>query len=446
MKIFSSNPVAYGDAGEAYLFVELNRQVHVLSEHLKNNDQTLVLVSCLSTYHFLVVILGVMLAGKRVVILPNGLPGTMKQYKDAYDLVVNEDFLKKIPFYFQGNNENFSVTLDIPEDSEITFFTSGSMGTPSKIIKKLSSLWAEITDTTSLSGIAVCDIVVSTVPHHHMYGFLFKVLGPLFAQKPFYIPTIRFPDDMKGLENFMLVSSPAFLTRLDESDSISGCNRIISSGGPLSLVAGKNAEKIFDASGVEVYGSTETGGIAYRTFSGKKLFSPLPGVIARANNFGQLEIKSNYMDAAEWYLCNDFVTFDASSTECPRFEVIGRSDDVIKIEEKRISLADVQNLLLSHFPYIERVYIVPFDTAKRKKLASLIVIKQAFHSMDMEHYVNDMTAFLMKTIDPIFVPKKWKILKNFEANEMGKVSRSQIMEILFGENLAVREKIGKEVA
>lgn len=436
MIIYSPNPIAIGDDGEAYPFSRLHRQVTQLSDQLRCSEGQQVLINCSSTYYFLVALLGALKAGKQAIILPNGLEETRKHYAAAFNSVLDdacfhEGFLGK-PGPDTDSNSADATLLDIDDKAEIVFYTSGSSGEPARIVKQLISLWREVTDTTGLSHIDEVSLVVSTVPHHHMYGFLFKVLGPLFSHKPFYIPIVRFPNEMQALDNFMLISSPAFLTRLDESDSISGCKKIISSGGPLPLEAGTRVEGIFNAAGIEVYGSTETGGIAYRPFSAPKLFTPLPGVRARANELGQLEINSHYMTEAGWYTCNDFVSFKNANT----FELIGRSDDIVKIEEKRISLTQIQKLLMGEFPLVERAYIFPFDTARRRKLAALIV-RHVDHrnakDEDLQDCIEKMSNFLRANLDPVFIPKKWKIVDRLDTNEMGKTPKSTIVAAMFGE-------------
>lgn len=447
MKIFSPNPIAYGDDGKAYTFVQLRHQVLQLLGQLQANNANQLLVNCNSTYCFLVALLAALKAGKRAIILPNALEETRKHYASTFDMVLDDSHIENLDIHgfdddgFDGDNfdrdshnedgfddkRNMPAALEIEDNSEIIFYTSGSSGNPAKVIKKFSALWREVTDTTQLSGISEASLVASTVPHHHMYGFLFKVLGPLFAQKPFYVPTVRFPNEMQHLQNFMLISSPAFLARLDESDSITGCTRIISSGGPLTIEAGNRVENIFNARGIEVYGSTETGGIAYRHFSAPKLLYPLPGVTARANASGQLEINSSYMNESGWYSCNDFVKFRDTNS----FEVIGRSDDIVKIEEKRISLAEIQKLLTSRFPHIERVFVFPFEAQRRKRLAALVVIKDT-QLHNNQFYLDEMTQYLRTVIDPIFIPKKWKLVNSFEPNEMGKTSRARIVKAVFG--------------
>lgn len=432
MIIFSPNTIAIGNDGEAYSFAQLNQHVTRLGTQLLLDKGQQVLINCSSTYHFLVAVLGVLKAKKRAIILPNDLEETRKHYASTFDAVLDD---ARVMASCLSERTSASPTpeqtdkLEIDNDAEIVFYTSGSSGEPARIEKKLISLWREVTDTTTLSGIRETGLVVSTVPHHHMYGFLFKVLGPLFSHKPFYIPIIRFPNEMQGLDNFMLISSPAFLTRLDESDFIAGCKKIISSGGPLPVEAGKRVEKIFSAVGIEVYGSTETGGIAYRLFSAPKVFTPLPGVTARTNELGQLEINSRYMSEPGWYTCNDFVSFKNPGS----FELIGRSDDVVKIEEKRISLTEIQKLLTTEFPFVERAHIFAFETAKRRKLAALIVKNDRYQG-DAQKCIDQMTSFLRANLDPIFIPKKWKIVDHLETNEMGKTPRSTIEAVVFGDS------------
>ncbi|MCV6071529.1 AMP-binding protein, partial [Escherichia coli] len=62
----------------------------------------------------------------------------------------------------------------------------------------------------------------------------------------------------------MLVSSPALLKRLNEEHNPVAIRCVFSSGGPLPNQAAQHSHLLFGSLPIEVFGSTETGGIAYR--------------------------------------------------------------------------------------------------------------------------------------------------------------------------------------
>ena len=112
--------------------------------------------------------------------------------------------------------------------------------------------------------------VYSTVNHHHIYGLLFTALLPIATGLPFRRRRIDFPTELSGIasESAVMASSPAFLKRLSaEADQPVGfkCAPVIySSGGPLPVEVARRASELTGYWPMEIYGSTETGGIAYR--------------------------------------------------------------------------------------------------------------------------------------------------------------------------------------
>ncbi len=83
---------------------------------------------------------------------------------------------------------------------------------------------------------------------------------------------------------------------------------------------------------VEIYGSSETGGIAWRQT--ESLWQPLPGVQLALNTEGALRIDSPWLALGQTEQTADAAELFADG----RFALRGRLDRIIKLEEKRISL------------------------------------------------------------------------------------------------------------
>jgi acyl-coenzyme A synthetase/AMP-(fatty) acid ligase len=115
--------------------------------------------------------------------------------------------------------------------------------------------------------------VFSTVPHTHLYGLLFSVLWPLAAERCFYSRHILHVDElvprMLEAECSVLVSSPTALKQLarhTDAEALRGsCQAVFSSGGPLATESAHAIARRVGRPPIEVLGSTETGGIAWRT-------------------------------------------------------------------------------------------------------------------------------------------------------------------------------------
>ena len=152
--------------------------------------------------------------------------------------------------------------------SELTFRTSGSAGIPKRCTHHVSSLWQEVSVLAAL--LPGRQRILSAVPSHHIYGFLFTVLLP---QEP----------AMGGLEVLDLRgSSPARLAHeLRSGDLIVGHPEFWRAalqlqpriapgvvGVTSSAPCPDDLAEALQAAGldklVQVYGSSETGGVGWR--------------------------------------------------------------------------------------------------------------------------------------------------------------------------------------
>jgi acyl-coenzyme A synthetase/AMP-(fatty) acid ligase len=227
---------------------------------------------------------------------------------------------------------------------EIVVFTSGSTGNAKSIPKSLAQVDSELLAQEDLWGERLGAAgIMGTVSHQHFYGLLFCVLWPLcagrcFWRRPFVDP-VAMARQAASLERSAWVMSPAHLHRLGIDmpwESLDNSLAVIfSSGGPL---AGESARKIFGASGhlpVEIFGSSETGGIAWRQHKTEKAsWTPLPGVEITFSEMGALRVRSPFLPTEDWY------TTDDAAVPAPEggFTLGDRLDRIVKIEGKRVSL------------------------------------------------------------------------------------------------------------
>lgn len=199
----------------------------------------------------------------------------------------------------------------------------------------MESLWGEHLNGT---------IIQSTVSHQHIYGLLFRLLWPLCGARPFAINNLEYPEQVAlyAGPSVTLISSPALLKRLSAEHQGLPLACIFSSGGPLANSAAVHCEALFSQLPIEVFGSTETGGIAYR--QQKTATTPwrlFPTVMATLNQENCLRLCAPHINGDKWYQTADECYFHNTVS----FELKGRTDRVVKIEEKRVSLVEVEKRL-----------------------------------------------------------------------------------------------------
>ncbi len=380
-------------------------------------------------------LLGAWHANKIIALPGDKLPATLKQLSELVDASIGE-----LPSAIAAPVTGFAMSpvsrseLDL-QTPALIIFTSGSTGEPCAIEKKLGQLDAELKSLESCFGDVVGNAVVyGTVSHQHIYGLLFRVLWPLTAGRIFYTRRLEYPEQIaKQLagQSSVLVASPAHLKRLPENldwlQMTTGLKAVFSSGGPLSAESADNVTQLWHRRPIEVFGSSETGGIAWRqSENGSTSWLPLPGVEWRVSD-EHLQIRSPHLPNDEWFVTQD----RAALRDGNKFELLGRSDRIIKLEERRISLTSIENSLSQNEWIREcRLLVLP---GQRERLAAVVVLNQDGNRELTEKgklaIVNHLRKSLETSVDPIAIPRHWRFLDAMPVDSQGKTSQRVMAEL-----------------
>jgi len=248
----------------------------------------------------------------------------------------------------------------------------------------------------------------------------------------------------------LLISSPAHLKRLVLDNVLAEYKQqycgVFSSGGPLSFDTSKQFTQQMGIAPTEVFGSTETGGIAWRCgqHSVKTAWTLFEGITYQGKNDGtnsatnsasetnRLEVSSPFIEQSS-YLTDDIVEVINNNS----FYLLGRADRTIKLEEKRINLVHVERCLQAH-PWVNEVRILVLNSEakimKRQILAAVIEINAvALDLLEQEgkRVLNErFKQHLLTEFERICLPKKWRYLSNFPYNPQGKIVLTDL-EALF---------------
>jgi acyl-coenzyme A synthetase/AMP-(fatty) acid ligase/3-hydroxymyristoyl/3-hydroxydecanoyl-(acyl carrier protein) dehydratase len=331
----------------------------------------------------------------------------------------------------------------------LVVFTSGSTGAAQAIPKKLSQLASEVETLDVLFGRAAGDAsVLATVSHQHIYGLLFKVLWPLSTGRAIHAMSVAYPEELApaiAAGPCVLVASPAHLKRLPEHLDWSGAARMLrtvfSSGGPLApetaLAVGVRLGEI----PVEVYGSSETGGVAWRQRSrcGDDSWLPFPTVDWRlGEEDGTLEVRSPHLPDDNWLALADRAQRVESGGK-PRFLLLGRSDRIVKIEEKRISLSAMEaTLIASGLAAEARVVLCEPVAGERQRLAAFIVPtaegRGVLDAGGKPALNGRLRALLATTVEAVALPRRWRYLDQMPVNAQGKTTLAALLALLDGDD------------
>lgn len=329
--------------------------------------------------------------------------------------------------------EYFRTTPEINgEETRIFLFTSGSTGKPKAVPQRMKefeednafiiSKWGQEFNSRKL---------VTTVSQHHIYGFLFGISLPFTLGTPFRRRRVEFPEEFEVMtdETYILIATPAFLKRTVEVEDKLGMKNIwiFTSGGAVSPELAVQCGKLFNFYPLEVYGSTETSGIAYRQQDKDGLlWTPFANAKLWLGDDGCLRIISPYIKNPEGFATADLAEFQADG----RFLLKGRSDSIVKIEEKRISMTEVENRLLET-GFVKEVKVVALANDVRQYLAAALVLnekgKEQFKDTEkylINRYFHD---FLMNYFENVVIPKKWRFLEKLPTDVQGKVHKLDIV-------------------
>jgi acyl-coenzyme A synthetase/AMP-(fatty) acid ligase/3-hydroxymyristoyl/3-hydroxydecanoyl-(acyl carrier protein) dehydratase len=338
--------------------------------------------------------------------------------------------------------------------------TSGSTGAAQAIPKRLSQLASEVAVLEQMFGAQVHGTsVVATVSHQHIYGLLFRVLWPLCAGRPLYCASAVYPEQlaaMLGQRPAILVGSPAHLKRLPEhldwSAARSHVRAIFSSGGPLPEDSALACKALLGSAPAEVYGSSESGGVAWRrreSAGGPAAWQPFPNVAWRvARDTGALEVRSPHLPDDGWMTLAD----RAAAAEGGRFDVLGRVDRIVKIEEKRVSL-DALERALAASPLVAEARVIATDVRAdagqggRTQLAAIAVLTAQGRELlarDGKLSVNRaLRALLAGTAPAVALPRRWRYPAQLPYNTQGKTTHAALLALLeqpSGESVQARPR------
>ena len=259
------------------------------------------------------------------------------------------------------------------ETTRIFLFTSGSTGKPKAVPQRMKEFEEDNAFIISKWGREFTERkLITTVSQHHIYGFLFGISLPFTLGCPFRRNRVEFPEEFEKLTDvsYILIATPAFLKRTVEvEDNLAMKNVwIFTSGGAVTPELAVQTEKVFGFCPLEVYGSTETSGIAYRQQNKDQLvWTPFDNAKIWLGDDGCIRIISPYIKNPEGFATADL----AEIFEDGRFLLKGRSDSIVKIEEKRISMTEVENRLIET-GLVADVKVVALSNDVRQYLGQLL--------------------------------------------------------------------------
>ncbi|WP_261817670.1 AMP-binding protein [Vibrio gallicus] len=426
----------------------LQQDVASVVGQLENTNAHRVALTFLCSYQFSVALLACCFSNKHIVLPGNYQSQALNELGSEFDLLLHDNAIDPttqevscawLDLHSTNRGAIQWPVLD-PKQIALTLFTSGSSGQPKAIHKSLYQLSHEVEILEALWGEQLTDTrIYSTVSHQHIYGLLYRILWPLCAARPFSTTNLEYPEQLVHIASnkSTLISSPALLKRLTAEHQQGKIRCVFSSGGPLSNNAANHAKLLLGHYPIEVFGSTETGGIAHRQqVTTSQPWQLFPNVSAKLNDEGCLRLMAEHISPSSWYQTADQCRlFDDT-----HFELLGRTDRVVKIEEKRVSLVEVEKRL-DQLEWVEESAVISMQDGNRLSLFATLVLTaqgdEQFTTLGKGKFWLAIRAKLRLWLEPVAIPRKIRTVKEIPLNSQGK---RQVAEI---EKLFANEQQGK---
>lgn len=429
-------PVAWQEE-HTWTLGHLRYDVAQLVTQLQQQDDERWALCFENSYLFTVALLATLHAGKTPVIPGHCRVSLLNEQQALFDGILSDKM-----FDWQDSLSVVSSAMTIAtheitfpairDDAFIELFTSGSTGQPKRIIKPVHCLDREaaLLATRFADRLTDCRIVASVVPQH-LYGLTFRIFLPMALGLQLHAPMLWYAEQLVALNpehRYAFISSPAFLKRLDLQLTPPPVDMILSAGGMLPWQNVMQVAEWLNIWPDEIYGSTETGILAWRYRQQNDVpWLPFPGVTFQPEN-DTFRVFSPLIADNNGLLLEDALRF----LEHGQFHLLGRRGRIVKIEEKRISLNEVEQRLLA-LDGISEVAAVPVSRGGRLSVGVLLVLddktRQLWHQCEGKAQELAWRRSLLPWLEPVAVPRYWQVIDEIPVNNMNKRVYAQLQEL-----------------
>ena len=430
-------------------------------------------------FEFLCGLMALLMSGCTVVVPGNNKPETLKELLSSDTGYVGSDRRTVAERYHCSTTSSGgpaqTCTLTCAAWGTVVFCSSGSTGKPKLIEKTAAQLFEEVLLFADRWKPNSNTLFVPLVPHFHIYGLTFGYLLPLLTNASFYEYRKRGllgavePMNQSAVETareLFLVLSPSFARQYSKIVALSHphallnaqkstpVSKVFCAGGVFSSDSVDILKKGFNCSITEIYGSTETGAIATRKHKitdaadNSKAWKLLPGIACqitehsdkeqtRHDEQGIIGFWGNHVGGSEK---NPVIPGDeARKITAKEFQLLGRNNQICKIEGKRVSLVQFEEIL-NRCSLITSSFTVSAEKNNRQILQSGIVLSESGISCYRErgkHFTdNEIKSYLLAFYDPVLIPRTIRFLDKLPETDMGKISRNNFLDFLSTDQLA----------
>lgn len=413
-------------------YAEYRDHTAALAAELERTGAKTAVLMTEDNYQFAVALFAALHAGMSVILPGNMSTGTAKQLQAEGGVLVSDpaELVGAIPIlgHPTGNTElrPFDATA-----ADVWFYTSGSSGTPKRIHRTFATLEAELHLLAEVLPENEQAEVFTTSFFHHAYGIIFGFLLPLSRGLLSDTTSFHSPADFLARVDSLatpgklawIVTTPAFIRVWADNPDVCPLNhrplRIQSAGAPLPIRAAQQLHTLTHAEFFEIFGSSETGVAAHRNPLNTEEWTPFRSVRLTPVQEGSMRIDSPCIPPGEHATPGD----NAKLLPNGNFLLLPRADNVVKIADKRISLAEVEQHLEA-CPLVKRAFALKLEGKTRPILAAVVIPSadgyELLRSRGRQALRKQLAAHLGQRLPAVLIPKKWRFSGEVPTNAQGK--------------------------
>jgi acyl-coenzyme A synthetase/AMP-(fatty) acid ligase len=389
------------------------------------------------TYWAAVGLVALLQSGATVVMPPNALPATLAALAGEWDSLVSDAAVAGVaPSFVLRAGDGLEPLKELdPLASVIELFTSGSSGDPKRVIKTLGQMEREAAVIEALLGpfMSESGVVTGTVSHQHLYGLSFRLFWPLCSGRVMDGTVHEFWESLiaRQLSGGAIIASPAHLTRIPRHPALMADERpgfILSAGAPLPTAAALQARDMFAAPVLEIYGSTETGTIAWRRRDELDVpWQAVPGVAVRQTADQRVLVTSPFLQDGAEHEGSDRIRVLPDG----RFELLDRADRIAKIEGTRISLPEVERRLIE-ISHVAAASAVALPGNKPCLAAAVVLTEQGANELAKEgpfRFGRRLRRELSTVLEPAGIPRRWRFVAALPTGPLGKMRTEDVLAL-----------------
>ncbi|WP_294960539.1 AMP-binding protein [Sulfurimonas sp.] len=340
-------------------------------------------------------------------------------------VLFDKNHTKLLKFYKENDLNSFEGMNEVNKIAKLLFFTSGSTGFPVGAFKSKENILKEVEVLKNLLNDFNIKRVVVSVPFIHIYGILAGLLLPLHLEdislivKEDFLPYELLEE--ASYDDTLIITTPLFIKALCKvsDDKELTKSLFISSTGPLHLDDVTLFQNRYKTTLIQLFGSTETGGIAYKKGINKEWDSLMYVDIKSEDE--RLALSSPFI--SKYLLENTikeirqpFQTQDIVEINDNKFTLLGRANKLIKIAGKRISALEIESIIET-IPSVVKAVVSLVYKKELLRSEQILITLQTENKIDKK-LIKEKIA---QNFGTLTIPFKVEYVDTINYSSMGKV-------------------------